>query len=120
MAGAPKPRERTNVKTSAYVEPTPMSRQEVVRRDLEQDERRRERKAGEASAAAKAKQGVLAQGPKPLSREEIDEMEAERIAVKRKREAAEDERHVRRRGEIAAGENVRNGRGQGITVRADV
>jgi hypothetical protein len=118
MAGVPKPRERTNVQTPAYSEPTPMSRQEVLEKDREQDERRRERKAGEARAATKAKQRVFAQGPKPLTQEEIDEMEAERIAVKREREAAEEERLVRRRGEIAAGENARNGRGRGITVRA--
>jgi hypothetical protein len=50
--------------------------------------------------------------------EELAEIEARRLAAKREREAAQDERLERRRKEIAAVENARNGRGHGIMVRA--
>lgn len=52
--------------------------------------------------------------------DELAEIEAARIAAKRKREAADDERLARRAKEIAAEKNALNGRGRGITVRADV
>ena len=113
-------------KTKAVAEPKagrpidsePMSRQEVFEKERQEDERRRQRHAEQGPTAAKARRRVMSEGPKPMNQEEIVAKEARRLEVAREREQATGDKYMKKLREIAVEENERNGRGQGITVRA--